>query len=79
MSDREFTWCYCIVEATLPVRDYVSEMRLKPVTETNQTFGEWWATFEVDPEDEAEVVKTVTDTFRFAVEGAALLAASQRG
>ncbi len=53
-------------------------MRLWPVTETNQTFGEWWATFEVDPGDEAEVVRTVTDTFRFAFEGAASVAASQR-
>src|SRR5918994_619330 len=78
LSDREHVCCYCILEATLPVRDYVSEMRLKPVTETNQTFGEWWATFEVDPKDEAEVMRAVTDTFRFAFEGAAALAASRR-
>jgi hypothetical protein len=78
LSDREHTCCYCIVEATLPVRDYVSEMRLKPVTETNQTFGEWWATFEIDPENEAQVVRTVTDTFRFAFQGAQSRATSQR-
>lgn len=71
LSDRDYTCCYCILEATLPVRDYVSQMQLWPVTETNQTFGEWWATFEVDPENEAEVVRAVTDTFRFAFEGAA--------
>ena len=64
---------------TLSDRDYVSEMRLKPITETNQTFGEWWATFEVDPKDEAEVMRIVTDTFRFAFEGAGSLAAAQRG
>ena len=77
LSDREYTCCYCILEATLPVRDYVAEMRLRPVTEGNQTFGEWWATFEVDPADEAAVVETVTNTFRFAFEGAAALAAKQ--
>ena len=78
LSDREYTCCYCILEATLPVTDYVAEMRLRPVTETDQTFGEWWATFEVAPENEADVMRTVTDTFRFAFEGAAALAASKR-
>ncbi len=78
LSDREYTCCYCILEATLPVTDYVAEMRLRPVTETDQTFGEWWATFEVAAEKEAEVMRTVTDTFRFAFEGAAVLAASKR-
>jgi hypothetical protein len=78
LSDREYTCCYCIIEATLPVQNYVAEMRLRPVTETDQTFGEWWATFEVAPTDEAEVMRIVTDTFRFAFEGTAALAASQR-
>ena len=74
LSDREHSCCYCILEATLPVRDYVSEMRLRPITETGGTFGEWWATFDVDPEHEAEVVRAVTDTFRFAFQGAEALA-----
>ena len=79
LSDREYTCCYRILEATLPVQNYVAEMRLKPVTETNQTFGEWWATFEVAPKDEEAVLRTVTDTFRFAFEGAGALAARKRG
>jgi hypothetical protein len=79
LSDREYTCCYCILEATLPVQDYVAEMRLWPVTEGNQTFGEWWATFAVAPEEEAAVVQTVSNTFRFAFEGAAALAAAKRG
>ncbi len=74
LSDREHSCCYCILEATLPVRDYVSEMRLRLITETGGTFGEWWATFDVDPEHEAEVVRAVTDTFRFAFQGAEALA-----
>ncbi|WP_375459426.1 SRPBCC family protein [uncultured Enterovirga sp.] len=76
LSDREHVCAYCILEATLPVRNYVSEMRLKEVTETNQTFGEWWATFEVDPKDEPEVMRAVTDTFRFAFQGAEAIARS---
>ncbi len=70
LSDREYRCCYCILEATLPVRGYVSEMTLKPITESGQTFGEWWAEYEVDEADAAEVFQTVSDTFRFAFEGA---------
>ncbi|HHX89833.1 MAG TPA: SRPBCC family protein [Paracoccus sp.] len=70
LSDREHRCCYCIIEATLPVRDYVSEMTLKPITESGQTFGEWWAEYEVDDADAKDVHQTVSDTFRFAFEGA---------
>ena len=68
LSDRERTCCYRILEAGLPVRNYVAEMRLYPVTLSNQTFGEWWAEFSVAPEDEAETVARVHDTFRLAFE-----------
>ena len=70
LSDREHRCCYCILEATLPVQNYVSEMTLKPITETGETFGEWWAEYDVAEADAAEVHQTVSDTFRFAFEGA---------
>lgn len=71
LSDREHRCCYRILEApALPVRDYVAEMRLKPVTTTDQCFGEWWAEFVVDDGDHHDVVQRVTDTFRLAFEGA---------
>lgn len=79
LSDRDYVCAYCILEASLPVRDYVSEMRLRPITEGGGTFGEWWATFEVDPKDEAEVMRAVTDTFRFAFQGAEELARIGKG
>ncbi len=68
LSDREYVCCYRILEAGLPVRNYVAEMRLTPVTVSNQTFGEWWAEFDVDPADEADTVTRVQDTFRLAFE-----------
>lgn len=77
LSDRDYACCYCIIEATLPVRNYVSEMRLRPVTETGATFGEWWATYDVDHENEAMTIEAVTNTFRFAFEGAEALARAQ--
>jgi hypothetical protein len=78
LSDREYTCCYKILEATLPVQNYVSEMRLKPITEGNKTFGEWWAEYDVAEKDAAEVFKTVSDTFRFAFEGAVKVANQKR-
>lgn len=49
-------------------------MRLKPITEGNKTFGEWWAEYDVAPADAASVYQTVSDTFRFAFEGAVKVA-----
>lgn len=70
LSDRDHTCCYCILEASLPVRGYVSEMRLFEVTEGDKTFGEWWAEYDVDDADADEVHQTVSDTFRLAFQGA---------
>jgi hypothetical protein len=78
LSDREHVCCYRILEATLPVRNYVAEMRLKRITEGNKTFGEWWAEYEVDETDAASVHQTVSDTFRFAFEGAVKVAQRKR-
>lgn len=70
LSDREYRCCYRILEApALPVRGYVAEMRLKPITTSGQCFGEWWAEFEVADIDRKEVVQRVSDTFRLAFEG----------
>lgn len=74
LSDREHVCAYRILEATLPVRNYVAEMRLKRVTEGNKTFGEWWAEYDVEAADAASVHQTVSDTFRFAFEGAVKVA-----
>lgn len=70
LSDREHRCCYCIIEATMPVQNYVSEMTLTPITETGKTFGEWWAEYDVADADAVEIHQTVSDTFRFAFEGA---------
>lgn len=78
LSDREHTCCYRILEATLPVQNYVAEMRLKTITEGNRTFGEWWAEYDVAPADAESVHQTVSDTFRFAFEGAVKVARQKK-
>ena len=47
MDDRNYSFCYEIIEGTLPVRDYVAGVRLHRVTQGDRTFAEWWADFEV--------------------------------
>jgi hypothetical protein len=46
-SDRERSYSYAFCEpAPFPVRDYTATIRVTPVVETNQSFVEWWATFD---------------------------------
>lgn len=78
LSDRDYLCCYTIIEASVPLLNYVSEMRLRSVTESQQTFGEWWAEFNTPADQEADLVARVTDTFRFAFEGAAEVAKARR-
>ncbi len=79
LSDREHTCCYRILEATLPVQNYVAEMRLKTITEGNKTFGEWWAEYDVADKDAESVHQIVSDTFRLAFEGAVKVARTKKG
>ena len=79
LSDRDYICCYRIIEATLPVQNYIAEMQLKTITENNRTFGEWWAEYDVADSDAASVHQIVSDTFRLAFEGAVKVARKKKG
>ncbi len=64
LSDDEHRCRYRILHIDANWRNYVAEMHLLPVTEGNRCFGEWWAEFEVPPQEEAEAVERVKGTFR---------------
>jgi len=67
LSDLDHSCVYTILDSPMPIQNYVAGFRLYPITETNQTFHEWWATFEVGPQDEAGIVDRVQNgTFRRA-------------
>lgn len=59
LSDFEYNFSYCILTADLPLYGYVATLRLIPVTDGNQTFGEWTAEFTTDPGREDELAATV--------------------
>ena len=48
-SNKEYSIVYNIVESDMPVFDYISTMRLRPVVDGNITFFEWSVAFEIDP------------------------------
>jgi hypothetical protein len=64
LSDDEHRCRYRILHIDADWTNYVAEMHLLPVTEGDRCFGEWWATFDVPPEQEAEAVARVEGTFR---------------
>jgi NADPH:quinone reductase-like Zn-dependent oxidoreductase/uncharacterized protein YndB with AHSA1/START domain len=57
-SDRDHTFTYCILDSPLPLFDYVATVRLKPVTDGNQTFWDWRSQFHA-PDNRAEELENM--------------------
>ncbi len=58
-SDRDHSFTYSILESPMPIENYVATFRCTPITEGDRTFVEWWAEFDVDPKDEADIRQRV--------------------
>jgi NADPH:quinone reductase-like Zn-dependent oxidoreductase/uncharacterized protein YndB with AHSA1/START domain len=61
LSDRDRLITYCIIDAPIPLIDYVATMVLKPVTDGNRTFWEWSSSFSVPAGREDELGALVGD------------------
>jgi NADPH:quinone reductase-like Zn-dependent oxidoreductase len=59
LSDRDYVSTYCILDATLPMRNYVATVQLKRVTDDDRTFWHWESTFDVPPGREREFEQLV--------------------
>ncbi len=57
-SDNDFTITYSILDSSLPLLDYVATIRLKPVTDGNQTFWHWRSKFRA-PNDRASELENL--------------------
>lgn len=63
-SDQERWFTYNIIVSPMPIENYVATFALKPITEGNRTFVEWYATFDVGKQDEERIRQQVgRDTF----------------
>lgn len=59
LSDYDMFYTYTILESPMPLTDYISTLRLTPVTDGDRCFGEWSAEFNCDPDKEADLVNGV--------------------
>src|SRR5262249_40644908 len=59
LSDRDHAFTYCILDATLPMRNYVATVQLKRVTDGDRTFWHWESTFGVPRGRESEFEQLV--------------------
>jgi NADPH2:quinone reductase len=59
LSDREHLSTYCILDATLPMRNYVATVQLKRITDGERTFWYWESTFDVPKGREREFEQLV--------------------
>ena len=65
LSDFDYSFSYAIVESGLDVSNYVAGLKLRPVTDGNQTFGEGTAEFETPPGSEQETAGMISrDVFQ---------------
>jgi hypothetical protein len=73
-DDEGRSYAYEFVVSPLPVRDYRSEIRVAPVTDSGQTFVEWWGDFAADDKDAEAMAKFFTND----IYGAGLTSLRQR-
>jgi uncharacterized protein YndB with AHSA1/START domain len=63
LSPEECLITYAVLEGPLPVKSVVTSMRLRPITDTYGTLGEWSSQFETEPGKEEEGVQFLTRVF----------------
>lgn len=60
LDDSRYTFSYAFETPAFPVANYRAVMELIPVTKTDATFVQWWATFDEAPGDEGKYVEIVS-------------------
>lgn len=60
LSDREHSLSYCLLEAPVPLHDYVARMALKPVTDGDHTLLVWESSFRPPPAQAAALTRLVS-------------------
>ena len=65
LSDYDMFFTYSILESPMPLENYVSTLRLTPITDGERTFAEWSAEFDCALEEEAGLVDGIgTNVFQ---------------
>ncbi|MEM7496503.1 MAG: SRPBCC family protein [Pseudomonadota bacterium] len=59
LSDLEQAYSYCLLDTPVPLFNYVSHVRLFPITDRDRTFWEWESRFDTPKGREAELADLV--------------------
>lgn len=63
LSDVEHFVTYSILDAPLPVSNYVATVRLRPITTSGKTFAEWQSKFDTQPGEADSVCALVQSIY----------------
>ena len=66
LSDLEQAYSYCLLDTPVPLFNYVSHVRLLPVTDGDRTFWTWESRFDTRPNEAAAMAKLVGDDIYMA-------------
>lgn len=66
LSDAEQSYSYCLLDTPIPLLNYVSHVRLFPVTDSDHTYWEWESTFNTIDNREEELKKMVENDIYYA-------------
>lgn len=61
LSDKDYRFRYAIVDAEIPLENYIAEVSLKPVTDGNRTFWNWRSNFSTPPGQDQELASLVAE------------------
>ncbi|MEO9650301.1 MAG: SRPBCC family protein [Roseobacter sp.] len=59
LSDVDASYSYCLLETPVPLFNYVSHVRLIPVTDGDHTYWQWEGRFSTFPDQQDDLVQMV--------------------
>ncbi|WP_299500837.1 SRPBCC family protein [uncultured Roseobacter sp.] len=59
LSDADAAYSYCLLDTPVPLFNYVSHVRLIPVTDADHTYWQWDGQFDTRPEERDEMTELV--------------------
>ncbi|MDA8585017.1 SRPBCC family protein [Rhodobacteraceae bacterium] len=61
LSDADASYSYCLLDTPVPLFNYVSHVRLIPVTDSDHTYWQWEGSFSTFPEQKDDLARMVGD------------------
>ena len=59
LSDADLVFSYCLLDTPVPLFNYVSHVRLIPVTDSDHTFWQWDGQFDTTPDQRDSMIAMV--------------------